>query len=140
MRKIIFLSLLMFLFSVSYVFAQEKQYNVDGRFIVVENPASLFVEKDNCMEISEHYIHNFNDDVSSKPEHVAVNELENVIKFGIASNSERYYNQRRFYIRLAKDDYKKTFYNALITMGVKAVVVNDKVMTVEEFYNYLLKF
>jgi uridine phosphorylase len=80
---------------------------------------------------------NFPEDASSKPVHVAVNDLSNVIKFGIASSSEEFYEQRRCYIRLSKTNHEQAFYNALIAMGVVAVVVDGEVLSLSDFLSLL---
>lgn len=139
MKKIALSIMLLTIVSVACVVAQEKDYDVDGRFILVENPEQLFEEKEDCLEIAEFYIQNFKEEDSSKPVHLSVNQLEGVVQFGIASGSERFYMQRRCYIHLAKENYKHTFYEAILEMGVEAIIVNDEVMTPSSFYNYLLK-
>lgn len=121
--------------SVSFCFAQEQK--IDGRYIEIDNFDDFFDVNETDIEITEFYIKNFDEKVSSKPIHIGVNELNNVIKFGIASGSEKFYGQRRCFIHIQKSNYQETFYNVLKIMGVETVIVDGDVMSREDFLNFI---
>lgn len=120
--------------SVSFCFAQERK--IEGRYIEIEDFDIFFIENEMNIETPEFYIKNFEEKLSSKPVHVGVNELKNVIKFGIASGSEKFYGQRRCFIYMGKSNYQETFYNALKIMGVETVIVNGDVISIEDFLTF----
>lgn len=130
---------MLFVISVSSVFSQNKNYEIDGRFIIIENQSKFFVEKESSVEIEKFYVHNFADNESSKQEQVAVDELANVLHFAIASGAEQFNNQRRCHLTIEKENYLKTFYSVLLELNVKTVVFNGEELTVGEFYKQILK-
>ncbi len=108
--------------------------NIDGRYIIVDDFSKLFNEEETQMSNKSLIIHNIYEDESSKPLHIAVNEINNVIKFSIKSNSENFENQRKCSIILKKEAYKETFITALHSMKVKYVILMGERLSVNEFY------
>jgi hypothetical protein len=135
MKKIAIAGFLLMFFSVSFCFAQEQK--IEGRYIEIDDYNNFFVENEANIETPEFYIKNFDEKLSSKPIQVGVNELNNVVKFGIASGSEKFYGQRRCFIIMEKSNYKETFYNALKVMGVESVIINGDVMSIGDFLNFI---
>ncbi|MDD2385681.1 MAG: hypothetical protein PHP52_02745 [Bacteroidales bacterium] len=108
--------------------------NIDGRYIIVDDFSKLFTEDENQMSNQSLIIYNIYEDESSKPLHIAVNEINNVIDFSIKSNSENFENQRKCSIILKKEAYKETFRTALLSMKVKYVFLMGEKLTINEFY------
>ena len=108
--------------------------NIDGRYIIVDDFSKLFTEDENQMSNQSLFIYNIYEDESSKPLHIAVNEINNVIDFSIKSNSENFENQRKCSIILKKEAYKETFRTALLSMKVKYVFLMGEKLTINEFY------
>jgi len=132
-RKIILLSI--FIISVFCASSQTiSNKNTDGRYIIIENFAELFTDDGNQMSNQTIIIYNIHENESSKPIHVAVNQLNNVIDFSIKSNSENFENQRKCSIILKKESYKETFITALLNMDIKYVVFMGEKLNVDEFY------
>ncbi|MEA1873803.1 MAG: hypothetical protein U9N51_05165 [Bacteroidota bacterium] len=134
MKRIILSLILTIVGSATCVFSQDNNNMSKDRFIIIDDISSFFVEKENCIEVDSLFIHNFDENESSKPIHVAVNKIKDVIKFGIASGSETHYEQRRCYIRMKKSNYQENFYKALLFMDIKYVMLNEQKMTPSEFF------
>jgi len=134
MRKIILSIVLTIAASATCVFSQDNNSVSKDRYIVIDDISTFFIEKENAIEVDPLFIHNFNEDESSKPIHLAVNEIKNVIKFGIASSSETHHEQRRCYIRMEKSNYQESFYKALLFMDIKYIMLNEQKLTPTEFF------
>ncbi|MDA3910093.1 MAG: hypothetical protein PF448_01885 [Bacteroidales bacterium] len=134
MKRIILSLILTVVVSATYVFSQDNSERSTDRFILVDDLSTFFMEKENCIEINPFYIQNFDENESSKPVHLAVNAIKDVIKFGIASGSEAHYQQRRCYIRMEKSNYQESFYKALLAMDIKYVLLNEQKLTLPEFF------
>lgn len=104
-----------------------------GYFIAFDDVSDIFVEDGDQMIIETFYLQNFPDGKSSKFLHKKINEIETVDKFGIASDSERFSDQRRCYIKLPKDNYMDVLKHVLITIPVDYVLVDNDKLSVEEF-------
>lgn len=107
--------------------------NIEGRYIEIDNLSDFFIKNETDIEITKFYIKNFDENDSSKPIHIGVNKLNNVIKFGIASSSEKNYQQRRCFIQMEKYNFQETFYNVLNAMGIITVIVDGEIMSTTEF-------
>ncbi|MFO7789735.1 MAG: hypothetical protein R6V32_04125 [Bacteroidales bacterium] len=105
----------------------------EGYFIAFDNVSDIFVEEEGLMIIDKFYLQNFPDGKSSKFLHKRINDIETVEKFGIASNSERFSNQRRCYIKLPADNYADVLKHVLITIPVEYILVDGNKLSVEEF-------
>lgn len=116
------------------VFSQNKVEDLTSRYVVIDNFDSFFNVKDDCVESQVFYVKNFDEELSSKPYHVTINEFDNVIKFSIASSSEQFHRQRRCFLRLEKEEYIKIFYKVLKAMEVTHVVVGEELMSLDVFY------
>ncbi len=111
-----------------------SQNKLDEGFIIsVDDVTGLFVEKDDdVMMIETFYLENFPEEKSSKPLHEKINQMDGVVKFGIASGSEEYNNQRRCYLKLKKTDYTDSFKKVLTTIPVKYIVENGEQLSIDE--------
>ncbi len=119
------------------VFSQNKVEDLTSRYVVIDNIGTFFNVKENCVESQVFYVKNFDEELSSKPYHIAINEFDNVIKFSIASSSEQFYRQRRCFLRLEKREHFKTFYKVLKAMEVTHVVVGEELMSLDVFYQLI---
>ncbi len=138
MKRVILSLILTIVASATYVFSQDNNDPIGDHYIVVDDLSTFFAEKENCIEVNPFYIRNFNEKESSKPVHLAVNEIKNVIKFGIASSSEQHYQQRRCYIRMEKSNYQECFYKALSAMNISYVLLNEQKLTLPDFFELTL--
>lgn len=121
--------------SSGYMFSQGvSDNNIKGRYIIVEDLNSFFVEIDDNIVAESFQLYNIMEDESSKPCHVGVNEVTNVVKFSIESSSSTYENQRRCKLIMKKLNYLSTFKYVLKNMEVYYVVYQGTVMTVEDFF------
>jgi hypothetical protein len=127
-----------FYFAIMSVSAQEN--SITEKYIEIQNIDTFFTEKENLIEISEFHIKNFDENESSKPYHIGVNELPNVIKFGIAGHSESNHRQRRCYIRMEKSNYQETFYKTLKTLNIRYVLYANQAYEIEDFHQILLTY
>lgn len=124
-----------FLPTVIFASAQATSDNsIDGRYIIIDDFSKLFTEEKNQMSNRSLIIYNIYEHESSKPLHIAVNGINNIIDFSIKSNSENYENQRKCSIILKKEAYKETFRTALLSMKVKYVILMGEKLTINEFY------
>jgi hypothetical protein len=121
-------------FFVNTAVAQAPQPS-DGRYIKIDNFSLFFKEADGNMTTDEFQLYNIMEDESSKPVHVGVYEVINVVKFSIESGSTTYENQRRCKLTIKKDSYIDTFKRVLIKMNVKYVLCNGSFLSLEDFFN-----
>ncbi|MEA3448634.1 MAG: hypothetical protein U9Q98_09355 [Bacteroidota bacterium] len=133
MKKLGFLMVILtgFLFISHPVSSQNK---LDEGFIIsVDDVKGIFVEKDDdVMMIETFYLENFPEETSSKPLHGKINQIDGVVKFGIASGSEKYNNQRRCYLSLRKSNYTKTFKKVLNAIPVTTIIENGENISIDE--------
>lgn len=117
------------------VFSQVATDNtIKGKYLIIEDTQTFFSHHENTMVCESFVLYNILEDESSKPAHVGVTELPNVIKFSIKSNSEKYENQRSCRLVMKTDNYKETFRRVLIKMDVKNILYKGELITVDEFY------
>ncbi len=115
--------------------AQEKtDESINGRYVILNNLDNFF-EFDNENATCNLTVYNILETESSKPIHIKVNDLKNVVKFSIKSSSEAYENQRQATLIVKKDKYMSTFYNALLKMEIEFVKFNGKLLEVDKFYS-----
>jgi len=120
-----------FVFITAPLSSQNKQN--EGFVINVNDVSDLFVEKDNdIMMIETFYLENFPEEKSSKPLHEKINQMDNVVKFGIASSSEKYSNQRRCYLKLRKSNYSQTFKKVLNAIPVESIIENGEHISIDQ--------
>ncbi len=133
MKKLVILTVIItgFVFMTIPVSSQNKIN--EGFFISVEDVSDLFVEKDNIMMIETFYLQNFPEGKSSKPLHEKINQMDEVVKFGIASDSEEYINQRKCYLKIKKADYTENFKKVLNAIPVEYIIENGEQLSIEEF-------
>jgi len=121
--------------SSGYLYSQGvSDINIKGRYIVVEDLNSFFVEIDENIVAESFQLYNIMEDESSKPCHVGVNEVTNVVKFSIESSSSTHENQRRCKLTMNKINYLSTFRYVLKNMEVDFVVYQGTVLTVADFF------
>ncbi|PLX06752.1 MAG: hypothetical protein C0596_13675 [Marinilabiliales bacterium] len=113
--------------------AQETLNSINDRYIVIDNIETFFEFSDNSV-VCYPVIHNIYVDESSKPLHLGVNELPNVIKFSIKSNAEAFENQRQSKLVMNTANYLDTFRSALIKINVMYVQYDNEFLTVDQFY------
>ncbi len=117
------------------VFSQVATDNtIKGRYLIIEDTQTFFSNQENTMVCESFVLFNILEDESSKPAHVGVTELSDVIKFSIKSNSEKYENQRFCRLVMKAENYKNTFRKVLIKMDVKNILYQGELITVDEFY------
>ena len=128
--------LILFCFiSINSLFSQQiTDKNIDGRYIIINDIEDFFTHDENTVTCHSFILYNIKEDESSKPAHVAVNDIQNVIIFSIKSNSEKFENQRSCKLVMQKKDYHTTFRTALIGMNIKYILYQEKLITVDEFY------
>jgi hypothetical protein len=116
----------------SNVFSQSEE--IKGRYIKFTNEEEIFIEKDGNIEIRDIILCNIMEGESSKPVHIAVNELSNVVKFGIKSKSGDFANQRQCFLIMNSQNYISTFRMVLHRMEVEYVFINGEYITTDKFY------
>ncbi len=131
--------LILILFSLSTINFNAKAQQItdntiNGRYIIIDDFSSFFKEKENN-KICYMTIYNILDNESSKPLHIAANELKNVIKFSIKSHSEIYENQRNSKLVINSKNYIETFRTVLIKLDIKYILFNNELLNVDEFYS-----
>ena len=114
--------------------ALSQSEEIKGRYIKFTNEEESFVEKDGNIEIRDIILCNIFEEESSKPIHVAVNELSKVVKFGIKSKSGDIANQRTCYLIIEPENYNSTFRMVLHRMEVEYVYINGEYITTDKFY------
>jgi len=140
MKELFRISVICFIltFSLQSAFAQENTLP-KGRYVVVENHETYFSEVNGNIEIRDFLLYNVNDDESSKPVFIDVNELSNVVKFSISSSSENIAGTRRCTVIMNKPDYRNTFYKVLRKMQVESVVLEGVTVSIENFYKFIIE-
>jgi len=119
----------------SLLFAQQKTDNsIDGRYIIINDLSSFFETSDN-QTTCYLTIYNIQESESSKPLHIEVNNLHNVVKFSIKSTSEEYENQRNSKLIMNSLDYQNTFRNSLLKMNIKYIILDGEMLLVNDFYS-----
>ncbi|MGC9330372.1 MAG: hypothetical protein ACP5DZ_00670 [Bacteroidales bacterium] len=133
MKKIIFQMVVVVVTVLVYSPASSQTKINEGFVISVDDVTGLFVEKDDdVMMIETFYLENFPEEKSSKPLHEKINQMEDVVKFGIASGSEQHNNQRRCYLSLKKSNYVKTFEKVLNAIPVTTIIENGENISIDE--------
>lgn len=129
--SILLTSLVLIIFNTS-VFSQSQQ--IKERYVKFTNEDEIFVEKDGNIEVRNMFLCNILESESSKPAHIAVNELSNVVKFGIRSKSENIANERSCYVIMNPENYISTFRQVLYKMEVKYVLIGEEFISTDKFY------
>lgn len=130
--KVLYWVLLITLLTKSYTGIAQQGYN-NKLFLETDNPGEIFTDVDSLMIIDKMYIHNFPDNKSAKYLHFKINSINNVKSFGIASSSEEYKDQRRFYIKIYKKNYLNTFKKVLNAIPVDYIIVKGEQISISEF-------
>jgi hypothetical protein len=139
-KRIVFTVMLMAVICVySTLRAQTSAVDFSGRYIVVEDVTSFFFadEVDNSVINCHFDLYNIYENESSKPVFVDVNELSNVILFGIKSNSDKYENRRACTLQMTKVNYKSTFRLVLNRMKVEKVLYQGVLIDVIDFFEII---
>ena len=121
----------------TYLFSQVNSQSGSDRYLIFNDLENVFIKSDDIVTIESFQLYNIQEIESSKPIHIAVNEISGVIKFSIESSSTVYENQRRCKLVMSKPDYINTLRLVLYNMGVKYIIHNGNSMEVEEFLNIL---
>jgi hypothetical protein len=111
--------------------------SIDGRYIIIDDFAGFFTDRDSIMESTAFYVCNIDDSQSSKPyyEIIQGNMKKEVKNFSLKSRSEKYEMQRECHLSIYKRDYKSTFIKVLSILEVKYVLHNGTLMNLDEFYS-----
>jgi hypothetical protein len=119
--------------------AQENKDIYQGRYIVVDDVATFFMldEKENII-VCNFDLYNIFEQESSKPVFVEVNELSNVVKFGIKSTSEQYENRRNCYLKMTILNYTTTFRLVMDRMNVKMILYQGEFISVNDFISKII--
>jgi len=141
MRKIIrntvLLSVLLFVFN--NIFAQDNYKAYQGRYIVVDDISTFFVhDTENNLIVCNFELYNIYENESSKPVFVDVNDLSDVVKFGIKSNSEKYENRRSCYLKMIVPNYLSTFRLVMDRMNVKKIQYQGEFISVNDFISKIV--
>lgn len=131
------MSLGLLLFFAGNANAQQYDYDITGKYIVAKAPGDFFKRTGDTVEVEKFYLCNIAEKESSKPFHVNINALENVIRFGIASSSEEFSEQRRCYVIMKASNYEETFYKVLKKLDVAKVVYMEEPITIAEYIEKL---
>ncbi|MDD3741384.1 MAG: hypothetical protein PHH30_09095 [Bacteroidales bacterium] len=119
--------------------AQENSENYQGRYIVVDDITTFFMlDKTENIIVCNFDLYNIFEQESSKPVFVDVNELTNVVKFGIKSSSEQYENQRSCYLKMNVMNYSSTFRLVLDRMNVKMILYQGEFILVNDFISKII--
>jgi len=123
----------------SSVNAQENTDIYQGRYIVVDDITTFFMldEKESIV-VCNFDLYNIFEQESSKPVFVEVNELSNVVKFGIKSTSEQYENRRSCYLKMCVLNYSSTFRLVMDRMNVKKVLYQGEFISVNDFISKII--
>lgn len=115
--------------------AQTALENYSGRFIVIDDITTFFSTDgtDNSIVGCVFDLYNIYENESSKPAFVEVNDLSNVIQFGIKSHSDKYENRRSCTLQMNQADYLYTFRLVLYRMKVEKVFYNEELIDVNDF-------
>lgn len=141
MRKRVKISVL---FAVSllvfcYTNAQENPEIFHERYIVVDDISTFFVfNEENSIVSCNFELFNIFEQESSKPIFVDVNELTNVVKFGIKSTSGQFENQRSCYLKMNILNYNSTFKLVLDRMEVKKILFQGEFIPVHDFISKII--
>lgn len=114
--------------------AQQLVSGETKRYIVIENSDEYFKEANGQIEIRDFLVYNIPDGESSKPYHIEINELTNVIKFGISSKAETVSNTRRCTLIMNSINYIDTYRKVLSKLGVEVIFLSGERLHVDEFY------
>lgn len=117
-------------------FAQaEPLNNIDGRYLIIEDISTFFKDAGEYLVTDNFQLYNIGENESSKPVHVGVNELTNVVKFSIESGSSTHEKQRRCKLTIKKTNYLSTFRLVLYKMEVKYIIYKGNLLSVDDFFN-----
>lgn len=136
-KTAVILSLLLAISSV--LFAQNNKTKlIKERYIEINNISTLFVfSNDNYSDLISFELYNINENESSKPVFIAVNEIPNVKKFNIKTDSDQFENQRTCYLSINKVNYMFTFKQALKAMNVKYIKDNNLFIEIDEYFSQI---
>jgi hypothetical protein len=106
---------------------------IKDRYLIIDDFSKFFTEKDGNFTTESFQLYNIFEEESSKPIHVGIIEIPNVVKFSIESSSSVYENQRRCKLTIRKENYLSTFIKVLSIMDVQYIVTNGEIRKVEDF-------
>jgi hypothetical protein len=113
---------------------------IKERYIKIENIESSFILNDdnNTVSLKSFELYNIYENESSKPIFVAVNEINNVVKFNIKSESEQFENVRTCYLTIQSLNHLNTFYVVLQKMEVKYIFTNNQFIKLDDYFSKLI--
>lgn len=128
--KLLFIAMIVIL-SLNQTFSQK----VTERYVVIPDHEKFlsYDESGNNYYASFELI-NIYETESSKPVHIAVNELQNVISFSIKSKSFEKENQRTCFLRIKPENHAYTLYLVLKKMNVKYIFDSEKFIEIEKYF------
>lgn len=128
---------IVFQFATQFLYSQVNTETATGRYLVFQDISTLFNYSEDYVSIDSFQLYNIKESESSKPIHIAVNDLTGVKKFSIESSSSVYENQRRCKLVMNNIDYINTFRLVLYNMEIDHIVYNEETMNVEDFLDLL---
>ncbi len=128
--KLLFIAMIVIL-SLNQTFSQK----ITERYVIITDHEKFlsYDESGNNYYASFELI-NIYENESSKPVHVAVNELQNVISFSIKSKSFEKENQRTCFLRIKPQNYAYTLYLVFKNMNVKYIFDGEKFIEIEKYF------
>ncbi len=128
---------IVFQFASQVLYSQVNTETISSRYLVFQDVKTLFTYSEDNVSIDSFQLNNIMESESSKPIHIAVNDLPGVVKFSIESNSSVYENQRRCKLIMRSLDYINTFRMVLYNMDIDYIIYNGNRIDVEEFLELL---
>jgi hypothetical protein len=112
--------------------------SIKERYIEINDISNLFVfSNDNNSDLISFELYNIYENESSKPLFVSVNEIPNVKKFNLKTDSDQFENQRTCYLSINKINYMHTFRQVLKAMDVKYIKHNDIFIEIDEYFSQI---
>jgi len=119
--------------------AQTGSNVYQGRYIEVEEITTFFeLDRENNFIYCQFDLFNIYENESSKPIFVDVNDISNVIKFNIKSNSSQYENRRSCYLKMSTQNYGSTFRLVMDRMNVEKILYKGEFITINEFISKII--
>lgn len=119
--------------------AQTDSNEHQGRYVEVEEITTFFeLDRENNLIYCQFDLFNIYENESSKPVFVDVNEISNVIKFNIKSNSSQYENRRSCYLKMNIQNYGSTFRLVMDRMNVEKIFYKGEFITVNDFISKII--
>jgi hypothetical protein len=130
-----FFAILLFCINSLSLNAQQNKDIIADRYIEINYIDSFFIlDESKDVVVCNFNLINILEAESSKPVFVAVNELSDVVDFSIKSGSDRFVNQRSCVLKIKSQNYISTFRIVLDRMGVKYILSNGNIISVNDFF------